>query len=100
MLVVFGIEALSNWYPYESDRGFYDINDNMDLAEDMLKYLVKYALENCKDDVEFLNNMYDKELIARLQSVVQNAFKRLTYTDAVENFIASLNPAFTDLLRR
>jgi asparaginyl-tRNA synthetase len=59
----------------------------MDLAEDMLKYLVSYALENCKDDVEFLNNMYDKELMARLQSVVDKPFTRLSYTAAVDILI-------------
>ena len=68
----------------EPEMAFYEIEDNMDLAEDMLKYLVKYALENCTADVEFLNNMYDKELIARLKSVIENPFKRLTYTAAVE----------------
>ena len=63
---------------------FSDINDNMDLAEEMLKYLVRYALEHCKDDLEFLNNLYDKELLNRLNSVVSDAFKRLTYTEAIE----------------
>ena len=75
---------LAEFWMIEPEMAFYEIEDNMDLAEDMLKYLVKYALDNCTADVEFLNNMYDKELIARLQSVVQNSFKRLTYTDGVE----------------
>jgi asparaginyl-tRNA synthetase len=68
----------------EPEMAFHDIVDNMDLAEDMLKYLINYALTNCKDDVEFLNNMYDKELLARLQSVVDKPFKRLTYTEAID----------------
>jgi asparaginyl-tRNA synthetase len=67
----------------EPEVAFNDIVDNMDLAEEMLKYLISYALENCKDDVAFLNQMYDKELITRLQSVVEKPFVRLTYTEAV-----------------
>ena len=48
-----------------------NLKDNMDLAEEFLKYLIQYALDNCKDDLEFLNNLYDKELLNRLQSVVE-----------------------------
>ncbi|HQW23045.1 MAG TPA: asparagine--tRNA ligase [Bacteroidia bacterium] len=75
---------LAEFWMIEPEMAFYDIADNMDLAEDFLKYLIQYALDNCKDDLEFLNTMYDKELIARLQSVVGNPFERLTYTAAVE----------------
>ena len=50
----------------------------------MLQYLVNYALENCTDDLKFLNDMYDKELLSRLDFVVNNQFQRLTYTEAVE----------------
>lgn len=78
---------LAEFWMIEPEMAFYEIDDNMDLAEDMLKYLVRYALENCKDDVEFLNNMYDKELIARLQSVVDKPFTRLSYTAAVDILI-------------
>ncbi len=63
---------------------FYDIQDDMDLAEDFLKYLISYALDHCKDDLDFLNNMYDKELIERLKFVVENRFERINYTDAIE----------------
>jgi asparaginyl-tRNA synthetase len=56
----------------------------MDLAEEMLKYLIQYALDNAMSDLEFLNNMYDKELIARLTSVTEKPFTRLTYTEAVD----------------
>ena len=56
----------------------------MNLAENFIQYLVKYALENCKDDLEFLNKMYDEELISRLEFVVNNSFQRLTYTEAIE----------------
>ena len=78
---------LAEFWMIEPEMAFYEIEDNMDLAEDMLKYLVKYALDNCHDDLEFLNNMYDKELLARLQSVVEKPFTRLTYTAAVDILI-------------
>ena len=56
----------------------------MDLAEDFLKYLIRYVLTSCADDLEFLKKMYDDELVSRLQLVVDNKFERLTYTRAVE----------------
>jgi asparaginyl-tRNA synthetase len=78
---------LAEFWMIEPEMAFYDIHDNMDLAEEMLKYLINYALQNSKDDLEFLNQMYDKELITRLQSVVDKPFIRLTYTQAVEILI-------------
>jgi asparaginyl-tRNA synthetase len=75
---------LAEFWMIEPEMAFHDIKDNMDLAEEMLKYLVKYALDHCKDDLEFLNNLYDKELLNKLNNVVNNTFKRLSYTDAVE----------------
>ena len=75
---------LAEFWMIEPEMAFYDLKDNMDLAEDFLKYLIAYALEHCKDDLEFLNNLYDKELLNRLQSVVSSPFKRLTYTEAIE----------------
>jgi len=75
---------LAEFWMIEPEMAFYDIKDNMDLAEEMLKYLIQYALDNCMDDLQFLNKMYDKELIARLQSVVSINFQRLTYTEAIE----------------
>jgi asparaginyl-tRNA synthetase len=75
---------LAEFWMIEPEMAFYDIHDNMDLAEEMLKYLIRYALENCKDDIEFLNNLYDKELLARLKSVSEHPFKRLTYTEAID----------------
>jgi asparaginyl-tRNA synthetase len=63
---------------------FADNNDNMDLAEDFLKYLVQYALDNCKEDLEFLNSMIDKTLLERLHFVVDNNFVRLSYTEGVK----------------
>jgi len=75
---------LAEFWMIEPEMAFYEIQDNMDLAEEFLKYLVQYALENCIDDLKFLNEMYDKELIARLESVVSTPFVRLSYTEAVD----------------
>lgn len=75
---------LAEFWMIEPEVAFYDIHDNMDLAEDFLKYLISYALEHCKDDIAFLNEMFDKELIERLNFVIQNNFVRLTYTEGVD----------------
>ncbi|REJ80866.1 MAG: asparagine--tRNA ligase [Bacteroidetes bacterium] len=80
---------LAEFWMIEPEMAFYDIKDNMDLAEDFLKYLVSYALEYGMEDLEFLNNQYDKELINRLKFVVENPFERLTYTKAVDVLMAS-----------
>lgn len=75
---------LSEFWMIEPEMAFYDIDDNMDLAENFLKYLITYVLDNCLDDLEFLQKMYDKELIERLKFVTSNTFKRLTYTEAID----------------
>ncbi len=75
---------LAEFWMIEPEMAFYDINDNMDLAEAFVKYCIGYALEHCKDDIEFLAEMYDKELIARLRSVIDNEFARITYTEGIE----------------
>lgn len=75
---------LAEFWMIEPEVAFYDNNDNMDLAEDFLKYLIRYALDNCMDDIEFLNEMFDKELIDRLKFVVNSDFVRLTYTEGVK----------------
>lgn len=75
---------LAEFWMIEPEMAFYDINDNMDLAEDFLKYLIRYALEHCADDIRFLNDMFDKELIDRLKFVVEHDFVRLTYTEGVK----------------
>jgi len=75
---------LAEFWMIELEMAFYDIQDNMDLAEDFLKYLIRYALQHCADDLEFLNKMYDNELIDRLKFVIENPFERLTYTKAIE----------------
>ncbi len=74
---------LAEFWMVEPEMAFYDINDNMSLAEEFIKYLVKYALDNCMDDVKFLNDKYDDSLIERLQSVIGTEFVRLEYTDGI-----------------
>ncbi|RNC64475.1 asparagine--tRNA ligase [Proteiniphilum sp. X52] len=75
---------LAEFWMIEPEMAFYDINDNMDLAEDFLKYLIGYALEHCREDIEFLAKMYDEGLTDRLNFVVENDFVRLTYTEGVK----------------
>jgi asparaginyl-tRNA synthetase len=80
---------LAEFWMIEPEMAFYDLKDNMDLAEDFVKYLIRYAIENCREDLEFLNNMIDKGLLERLRFVVDNEFVRMTYTDAVKILIDS-----------
>lgn len=74
---------LAEFWMIEPEVAFNELLDNMDLAEDFIKYCIQWALDNCRDDVQFLNDHFDKELIARLESVVKEDFKRLTYTDGI-----------------
>ena len=67
----------------EPEVAFIDLNDLMDLEEDFIKYCVKWALDNCMDDLQFLNNMIDKTLIDRLQGVLRQEFVRLPYTEGI-----------------
>jgi asparaginyl-tRNA synthetase len=80
---------LSEFWMIEPEVAFFDIEDNMELAEEFIKYCVNYALTNCKDDLEFLQQMYDADLIQRLTDVVSSHFVRLTYTEGVEILKAS-----------
>lgn len=75
---------LSEFWMVEPEMAFYDIDDNMDLAEEFIKYCIGYALENCKDDIEFLAQMYDAELVDRLKFVLHNDFVRLSYGEGVK----------------
>ena len=75
---------LSEFWMIEPEMAFYEIEDNMDLAEEFIKYCIRYALEHCKDDIEFLNEHFDKELIERLNFVVDNDFVRLPYTEGIK----------------
>ena len=75
---------LAEFWMIEPEMAFYDIKDNMDLAEDFIKHLVSYALEHCMDDIQFLSDRYDPELADRLKSVVSTEFVRLEYTEGIK----------------
>ena len=75
---------LAEFWMIEPEVAFNDINDNMDLAEEFIKYCVQWALDNCYDDVKFLNDMFDKGLIDRLQGVLKDSFVRLPYTEGIK----------------
>ena len=75
---------LAEFWMIEPEVAFNDIHDNMDLAEDFLKYVISYAMDKGKDDIAFLSKMYDEELIERLNFVIDNRFVRLTYTEGIE----------------
>ena len=94
---------LAEFWMIEPEVAFNDLNDNMDLAEEMLKYVINYVLENCKDDLDFLSKRQEEEekgkkeedrsmeLIKKLQFVANNDFVRLTYTEAIE-ILKNSNP--------
>ena len=75
---------LAEFWMIEPEVAFNDIYDNMELAEEFIKYCVQWALDNCIEDITFLNNMFDKELIERLRSIVNTEFVRLSYTDGIK----------------
>lgn len=74
----------AEFWMVEPEIAFADLNDDMNLAESMIKYVIGYVLEHCKQDVEFLNTYVDKGLIERLTAVASSDFGRVTYTDAVK----------------
>ncbi|MBD5269463.1 MAG: asparagine--tRNA ligase [Bacteroides sp.] len=74
---------LSEFWMIEPEMAFYEIEDNMDLAEEFIKYCINYALEHCADDIAFLEEHFDKELTSRLRFVVENEFVRLPYTEGI-----------------
>lgn len=75
---------LAEFWMIEPEIAFIDLPELMDLEEDFIKYCVRWALDNCKDDLDFLNSMIDKTLLERLQGVLKNDFVRLTYTDGIK----------------
>lgn len=74
----------SEFWMIEPEVAFADLSDNMDLAEDMIKYIIRYVLEHAPEEMEFFNRFMDKGLLDRLTSLVNAEFVRVTYTDAVE----------------
>ncbi len=83
------VRHASEFWMIEPEAAFYELEDNMELAEAFLKYLIRYALEHCREDLEFMNKMWDKELLDRLRFVVENDFVRLDYTEGIEILKAS-----------
>ena len=88
---------LAEFWMIEPEMAFYDLDDNMDLAEEFLKYLAKYALDNCAEDLDFLNarvideekgmkaeERSDMSLVEKLQFVIDNGFERVSYTEAID----------------
>ena len=74
----------AEFWMIEPEIAFADLSDDMDLAEDMVKYIINYCLENAPEEMEFFNKFIDKGLLDRLNNVVSNDFARVTYTEAVE----------------
>lgn len=80
---------LAEFWMIEPEMAFYDVHDNMDLAEEFLKYLTQYAIENNHEDLLFLSKFWDKELLERLQGVLNVPFQRITYTEAIDILTAT-----------
>ena len=74
----------AEFWMIEPEMAFADLNDNMENAEAMLKYVINYVLENAPDEMNFFNSFVDKDLLERLQNIVSNDFGRITYTEAIE----------------
>ena len=82
---------LAEFWMIEPEVAFIDLNGLMDLEEDFIKYCIRWALDNCKDDLEFLNKMIDKSLLERLNSVVAEDFVRLPYTEGIRILEEAVN---------
>ena len=78
------VKHASEFWMIEPEICFADINDDMALAEDMIKYIIKYVLDNCPEEMEFFNNFIDKNLLDKLNHVLNSDFARITYTDAIK----------------
>ena len=78
------VKHAAEFWMIEPEICFADLNDDMDLAEEMLKYTFSYVLEHCKEEMEFFNNFVDKGLLERLNNVIHSDFARISYTDAIK----------------
>ena len=78
------VKHAAEFWMIEPEICFADLKDDMDLAEKMLKYVISYVLENCKEEMEFFNNFVDKTLLDRLNNVINSDFGRISYTDAIK----------------
>ena len=78
------VRHAAEFWMIEPELAFADLSDDMDCAEEMVKYVIKYVMDTCSEEIGFLNNFVDKGLVSRLTNVVESKFKRLTYTEAIE----------------
>ncbi|HIY09225.1 MAG TPA: asparagine--tRNA ligase [Firmicutes bacterium] len=78
----------AEFWMIEPEIAFADLEDNMELAEAMIKYVLQYVMDHCPAEMQFFNNFYDKGLLERLQSIVSSQFARVTYTEAVDQLLA------------
>ena len=78
------VKHAAEFWMIEPEICFADLNDDMDLAEDMIKYIFSYVLENCPEEMEFFNKFIDTSLLDRLNNVINSDFGRITYTDAIK----------------
>ena len=78
------VKHAAEFWMIEPEICFADLKDDMDLAEDMIKYIFSYVIENCPEEMQFFNNFIDKGLLDRLQNVINSDFARISYTDAVK----------------
>lgn len=79
----------AEFWMIEPEIAFADLNDDMELAEDMMKYIISYTLENAPEEMQFFNSFVDKNLLERLNNVLNSEFARVTYTDAIDILIKS-----------
>lgn len=79
----------AEFWMIEPEMAFADLEDNMEIAEEMLKYIIRYVLENAPEEMEFFNSFVDKTLLERLHNILDNDFGRVTYTEAVDLLIKS-----------
>jgi asparaginyl-tRNA synthetase len=82
---------LAEFWMIEPEMAFCDITGNMNVAEDFIKYILKYVLDNCAEDMNFFNSMIEKGIIDNLQHIVESSFERITYTDAINELKKSGN---------
>ena len=78
------VKHAAEFWMIEPEICFADLKDDMDIAEEMIKYIFSYVLENCPEEMEFFNNFIDKGLLDRLNNVINSDFGRITYTDAIK----------------
>ncbi len=74
----------AEFWMVEPEIAFADLNDNMKLAEDMMKYIIQYVMDNAKEEMKFFNSFIDKGLVDRLDNIVNSEFGHITYTDAIK----------------